>query len=528
MIGAMTSSAAEKPSRRERGLALAIIGASVLLHATFFISAGALWRDEATSAAQARLPSWRALWSSLDHDSFPILYPALLRLWSSIPGCAGDRGLRLLGLLTGLALLGSVWFVLVRLGKRIPLLALVLVGLNGLVIVEGDGIRPYGIGLLFLIWTFYFFGAYVIDPRNSRLVAAELAALASVQASYVNLFFVIAIAASAAAVVARSGRWAVWPVSRPVLVSALSLVLYADPLRHAAAWAPLVRGHVGLSRFVPELFASQGMTAAAVIVLWVMALGRTIGGFGRRASVPASPFSEYAVVTAALGGTAIAALLVGLDMPLFPRYVVAPAVLVALAADALVPRRRWAAPLTVALALGTAPLGWRSVEQRRTNVDRLAAELGRQARGEDLVIVSPWFLAPSFSRYYRGPAPWITVPAIEPSSMTRYDRIASAMRARARGLDAWRIETALARGGALWYVSQYVPDGRVPPEAAEPIVPNPEVNGRAYGRFRSFWEHEADRRLRACCTPTIVARSEAGETCGEEALVLSRWRRRSP
>jgi hypothetical protein len=82
----------------------------VALHLWCFISAGALWRDESNGILQARLPTWEMIRSSLEFDSFPILYPAVLRFWSALPGGGADWSLRLLGLCTGLGVLASIWW----------------------------------------------------------------------------------------------------------------------------------------------------------------------------------------------------------------------------------------------------------------------------------------------------------------------------------------------------------------------------------------------------------------------------------
>src|SRR6266545_2090366 len=97
--------------RRDRGLATLLTIWAVILHAAFFVSAGALWRDEANSIQQACPPGFEDVWRSLGYDSFPILYPALLRIWSSHLWTASDVGLRLLGFIAGLANLATFWAI---------------------------------------------------------------------------------------------------------------------------------------------------------------------------------------------------------------------------------------------------------------------------------------------------------------------------------------------------------------------------------------------------------------------------------
>src|SRR5579863_1914862 len=91
------------PARWQRDanvwLAVAGTAAIVALHFYFLARVGGLWRDEVNSVnlAQGSL-------HDIFRDSFPILFPMLLRGWSMIGLGGSDMALRLLGVFMGLSL----------------------------------------------------------------------------------------------------------------------------------------------------------------------------------------------------------------------------------------------------------------------------------------------------------------------------------------------------------------------------------------------------------------------------------------
>src|SRR5580700_419396 len=89
---------------RDANVLLAVAGtvAIVALHFYFLARVGGLWRDEVNSVNLAQ--------GSLDNifrDSFPILFPMLLRGWSFIGLGNVDVAVRLLGVFLGLTLVTS-------------------------------------------------------------------------------------------------------------------------------------------------------------------------------------------------------------------------------------------------------------------------------------------------------------------------------------------------------------------------------------------------------------------------------------
>jgi hypothetical protein len=92
---------------------------------------------------------------------------------------------------------------------------------------------------------------------------------------------------------------------------------------------------------------------------------------------------------------------------------------------------------------------------RQSNVDQIAAYLEENARGDDLIVVSPWFLGISFQRYYEGNTPWETVPPLEDHTIHRYDLLSQRMM-DPRALDPLlgAIERTLRSGGRVWMAGE--------------------------------------------------------------------------
>jgi hypothetical protein len=87
-----------------------------------------------------------------------------------------------------------------------------------------------------------------------------------------------------------------------------------------------------------------------------------------------------------------------------------------------------------------------------------------------LVLVHPWFCGVTFNRYYQGPAPWITLPALSDFRVARYDLLKEKLAATnpiKPVLD--QIAQTLASGNRLWIVGELpAPE---PGEAEPPDLP---------------------------------------------------------
>jgi hypothetical protein len=63
------------------------------------------------------------------------------------------------------------------------------------------------------------------------------------------------------------------------------------------------------------------------------------------------------------------------------------------------------------------------ISMRLTNIDLLSGSLNQDVVNQDLILVYPWYEGITFNRYYRGKAPWMTIPEIKDHTVHRYDLI---------------------------------------------------------------------------------------------------------
>ncbi len=514
-----------------KALTVALVLWALILHGCFLVSAGALWRDEATSVNQAEVGSWKALWGSLRYDSFPALYPAFLHvLLPRIPSVS-ERAFRILGVVTGLALLASIGQAARLLGSRFPVAALALIAIDPVLISEGDSIRPYGIGLLCLVWSFCAHGRLLLNSSPLWLAIASAASILAVQANYTGAVFVGVLSLSAGSVVlARRSPRMFWKVLLPGFLAGLSLIPYLPVLRQAGGWASLLRYQVDWLDYFRSYIRQHSIAPA---IGWLMlpllgacSLRRLLASGGNRFG-PHRSLTAYCVLAAAMGFAAQVLLVEFIGIAPFPRYFLPALMLAALALELLVqelkPQIRFAAAVFVLLI--TIVPSWSWMRLGHSNVDIVAKILSDNAGRFDLVVLSPWFLHPSFQRYYTGPAPWVTVPDLRHEPMTRYDLFKEAMADPQREIGLYeKMQRTLARGGAIWFVSQIQPDR--PAESVPPDPPSASAPplGADYARFRAYWERAIMIRLYSCCEPFLWPMPPGNRVWEEERLVLTLWR----
>jgi hypothetical protein len=113
------------------------------------------------------------------------------------------------------------------------------------------------------------------------------------------------------------------------------------------------------------------------------------------------------------------------------------------------------ARLTVATgALVLAPFAdWSAINERQTNVDLAAETVTARAAPSDLIVVVPWQFGIPFQHYYRGVAPWVTIPNISDHRIHRYDLFKAKMLSDHPIDDLTdNIRDTLVRGSRVWFV----------------------------------------------------------------------------
>jgi len=127
----------------------------------------------------------------------------------------------------------------------------------------------------------------------------------------------------------------------------------------------------------------------------------------------------------------------------------------------------------------------------------------------DLIIVTPWYLGISFERYYRGHAPWVTIPPIEFHTFHRFDLVKRRMLMPDQNevvrpvIDKSR--ATLKSGHRVWAVGlgSLLPPGLNVP--APPPAPGP-ATGWLQDPYNMEWSAMTLASLQACARhPEVVS-----------------------
>lgn len=447
----------------------------VCLQWVFKEHAGGLWRDEVNSVNLASMPSLADTWDNLQFDSFPIVWFLVLRAWGGL-GLGSDGGLRFLGFLIGLISLGMLWFSARRLGARVPLLCLAVFAMNTETIRRGDSIRAYGLGTILLLLALALMWEMVQSPTPWRVAAAAAASVLSVQTLYYNSVLLLAIGAGAAVVAVRRRRWkrATLPIAIGLLAGA-SFLPYLPTIHRLGQWNIMAKDDLTLEKLWNGARDVLGVSGHFMVWVWLglVLVALVAAGLSQvRRLLP--ELSDEQRDRALYGGTA---LLVGsaayfvflrtLSYGLNPWYFYAWMAFAAVLADALIGalaiRKIWGVLRIAAVVLIVATTfrpTWQAVHVRMTNLDLVASGLNQAVAEGDLVLVSPWMYGITFSRYYHGPAPWMTIPHIADHRTHRYELVRDKMKTpdAIRDIQAAMVRT-LQSGHRVWVLDEV----RLPP-----------------------------------------------------------------
>jgi len=122
---------------------------------------------------------------------------------------------------------------------------------------------------------------------------------------------------------------------------------------------------------------------------------------------------------------------------------------IAVADDARV--SRWEFPAGIDHAFGACAPTAVAAERKRIGEAGVLDTRDGAGAPQDLVVVNPWYARLSLQRYYRGAAPTITIPPIEPVRWHRFDLVKQAMSSEnvvAPVVDA--MARTLKAGGRVW------------------------------------------------------------------------------
>jgi len=418
---------------------------AILLSATvlfvFFIRAthaGGLWRDECDSVELARLPTFADVLHNLRFTSFPILFPTTIRIFTNLFGTS-DASLRCFGFLVGAAFLVVAWFNARTNRFEVPLILPALAGLNITFLTDGTWIRGYGLGSVLLVLAFGLTALFVARPTFVRLVALFLCYVACMQCLYFTAALIPALllAAFAVCVLRRETKWA-FALCLVAAVCAISYLPQFQTYREIKLWTILLRYPTSPGLIWHEFQLACGQPVPLMAIVWLtVALMSILGGaatLGRRSWRTDTGPVLFGLLTIAIAATTYFTFLAITHTAPQTRYHLAFLCLLAAVVELIIAdlcRFSWVriARLILVVALGIALpfILWPRITQRETTVDLLAKNLQRYAGPDDLIIVNPWFLGPSFSWYYQGQTRWMTLPELTEKRIHRYDLIKAKM-----------------------------------------------------------------------------------------------------
>lgn len=482
--------------RLELALGLVLTLVLIGLHVTFLRHAGGLWRDEVQIVNLGNMTSFAELWEKSEHDSFPIAWPIVVRLWTALGFGKTDSGLRFLGMLIGLGIIGLQWWVARQFRVSVPFTMLILFALSPTVLVYADSLRGYGLGVLSMFFMVGAFRRMVEKPSRKRIGLALLAAVLAVQSMYFNAVLLFAAGTGGAAVALRRRNWRlVFSLLVVGTIAALSLLPYCDPLSRQYRWNAIVKAPVNYSWlfriFTQAITASGDFMFFIWIVVFLVALFACSYRLWHVEPNKSDTHTDKALFLPSMmivGIVSYAVFLRRSDLPTQVWYYVAIMGFLSVAMDVSIDLlisgnwigrsiRMGAAMILAALVL---PAAWKSAHVRFTNVDLIAAKLESVAGPKDLILFPRWWPGITFARYYRGKASWTTLPEIADMSVQRFDLLKKKMAEMDPiGPLHNKIIGTLASGHRLWVVGILPPlnpgemPGQIAPLPAGPMEQEP-------------------------------------------------------
>jgi hypothetical protein len=508
------------------------------LHALFLLNAGGLWRDEVDLVHLSLLPSFSEVWQKLLHDSCPILMHLVVRAWSAVGFGNTDASLRVLGFYVGLFLLVAFWFASWTMRKGPPLLAVTLAGLNVTIIRTGDSLRGYGLGSALAVLTLAVIWRLSCRPSLATFSCAVALAVLSVHSLYQNAFFVFAACCGGFVLCAVERRWrdtlSIFAVG---VAAAVSLLPYIPSIARAD-WYVIHKLGFRFSRGWEELSVATGSPLAGFtwvwVTLWVAALATTISVlFWHRDRLPEHLRGVILLAgTSLLLGTAGYAVFLKLTaLPTQPWHYVALMAFSAICLDTILltawRRARHAATILAVFTISTTFLfELPAVKCRQTNIDLIAARLSSEVARNDYVIVHPFFCGVTFNRYYKGAAPWTTLPPLHDYTLQRYDLLKAKMQTKdpiAPVID--QITSTLQSGNRVWLVGN-IPFDQEPLQEIRPAPNNPW--GWREEPYSFYWGVQVTQFASAHCRSAAVAIAPATNCVNSDenlpVVVVTGWR----
>ena len=403
--------------------------------------AGALWRDECAVVQLATMPTVADLFKNFQRESFPAFFPLMVRAHTAVFGTS-DNAFRYFGVAVGLLFLAVAWFNSRLLFGGPPLLVTALFGLNVSFLTFGTSIRAYGIGSVLILLAFGLVAKMLLEPTRSRITAALLVSVASVQFLLYNSVLLLAVGIAVMTVcLIRGQRRPALAIAGIGTACALSVLLYVGPFWTESKSTVVLQGPVDLAWFWSQLEAAFGTPLHFMTAAWLALFLAAIAGAVTRLSLSWSnkPYPEWDLLLFGLVASFLSVVfnfsfLKILSYSTREWYYLALLAFLAGAIDLLVGSLssiKWVRTARLAFVIvaliGFSWAAWPKVIERQSNIDVVAQRLKQVAQPRDLIVVNPWFLGISFNWYYGGTTPWVTCPMLEDHRLHRFDLLKARM-----------------------------------------------------------------------------------------------------
>lgn len=435
-------------------LALVLTCIIAALHFYFYRHAGGLWRDEVNS-----INIGRGNWQAMMHDSFPLLFPLMIRVYGGVVG----SDWRVLGLLFGLSLTAAWWSAMWKVRRMPPLWSLVLMGLNSWIIIYASSLRAYGLGSAGIVLCFGAAWSFLERPNLLRWFCYGLAATLSVQVLYHNAALVAAICVGAMTVAAiRNQRRAMAGIVLGGLMAASTLLPYWHSITGITRSTYLKRDFFDATTALTNVQSILAFPLPQFFWIWVgLVLWVCYRGIREACKEAGDERILFGAVTLVCGLFAYTLFLRKANFYVQPWYFLPLLALVGIIFDSVMPRLEgkyrsvlWGSALAVALVSANDSL--QLLNWRLTNIDLLAAKISREADRDDYVIVKNWTYGITFNHYFKGPCGWSTVPPISDHQTARMDLYDDQTRnPNAMSLLLEQLSHTLQSGHKVWIVGRF-------------------------------------------------------------------------
>jgi hypothetical protein len=512
--------------------AVALIGTafSALLLLLAAMNAGPLWRDETNTFNLALMPSLGDIWNNLPFESFPPLWPLLLRGCSLLGLTGSDAGIRLLGLCVAWFFLVSLWLCSRWIGARAPTLSVALLGsLPAFILIMGAN-RAYGLAGCLVVLSFGMLWRTVALPSKSWVLWTGLVCLLFVQCLYYDSIFLCAMLAGGAVVALRRQQWkTLWALAGIGAVCGASLAIYLPIIHRGSAYLPLIRSPFFDSAAVwnglcdalaarssanpngadgPQIWFWIELLLLGFVVAVAMQRKRGVStqnreAAGTRDAAIRSDLALFAAISMVLGIAGYFVFMLRLQFFITTWYYVVVLILCAISLDAILganwPALRPWGLLRVGFMLGLMTLSakpaWAEAHTRRSNVDVAAAFLSHKASADDLIVVQEAWQGITFNRYYHGQTRWMTIPPIDSHRVHRNDLVMEKLSQPDTMVPVLRaITDTLRSGNSVWVVGSIpiVRPKKLPPEPTPPPPLPPKLPTKWWlGSYVYWWNLQA-------------------------------------